>query len=317
MSWYDTAIKLNLSGVSNDGENKPILGHLIDELIQESSIKSRKSPEMVSTNLILSQSNPPLPHLQIQSTNNAIIIDKNKAILDKFLAIKVKSLRILHTEKSKQHQTPNQHISIKKKVDYSNIDRYSKSKTSAENWIPENIRLESINRDLSIAKSNLEDIRFLDEKRKLEQKLSASTDLDKARKEESLGTSKKVSCGCCMQLFLPLNLPQAVSQKAIMDIRNHWSRELLSSTLDSTSKISILSKSSDIQRGTIRYYDQVKVCYFCAQFFQEQELYRPSFQDIKYEERKALHFDAMKREREYWDPLKMCEKDREMEGNTI
>jgi hypothetical protein len=59
-----------------------------------------------------------------------------------------------------------------------------------------------------------------------------------------------------------------------------------------------------------RCYDQVGVCRFCAQFFAEPEEYRPSYQNITFQERKVAYFDQKRREREYWDPLKMLEKDR-------
>ena len=59
-------------------------------------------------------------------------------------------------------------------------------------------------------------------------------------------------------------------------------------------------------------YDQVGVCVFCAQFFYLQEEYRPSFSDIVRQEKKAEYFDNRRREKEYWDPLKMMEKEREV-----
>jgi len=57
-------------------------------------------------------------------------------------------------------------------------------------------------------------------------------------------------------------------------------------------------------------YDQVGVCVFCAQFFQVQEEYRPSYSTIVFQEKRAAYLENKRREEEYWDPLKMMEKDR-------
>jgi hypothetical protein len=73
----------------------------------------------------------------------------------------------------------------------------------------------------------------------------------------------------------------------------------------------ILSDSDAMTSSVPRCYDKVGVCIFCAQFFQEPEEYRPSYQAIVYQEKKSAYFENKRREREYWDPLKMLEKDRE------
>ena len=59
-------------------------------------------------------------------------------------------------------------------------------------------------------------------------------------------------------------------------------------------------------------YNEVRVCFFCAQFFHNQEEYRPSFATIVYEEKKAAYMENKKKELQYWDPLQMVENDREM-----
>ena len=64
-------------------------------------------------------------------------------------------------------------------------------------------------------------------------------------------------------------------------------------------------------------YDEVGVCVFCAQFFHVQEDYRPSFSTIVYQEKRALYYEKKRKEEEYWDPLKMMEKDREMMDKTL
>ena len=57
-------------------------------------------------------------------------------------------------------------------------------------------------------------------------------------------------------------------------------------------------------------YDQVLVCFFCSQFFQSQEEYRPSYADVLHKERKANQLALLEQERQYWDPLRMMDKDK-------
>jgi hypothetical protein len=163
-----------------------------------------------------------------------------------------------------------------------------------------------------------------------------ATEIEKAKNSESLRSTKKISCGCCQFKFLSVNLPLKVSQKAISDIRLKWSNKLTSATvfnnsLPSRSLLPRVAKSplrmqqysaergdyesfesetfeSDFVVPAPRCYDETPVCIFCAQFFRHPEEYRPSFQKIIYDERKAAHMEKRRRELEYWDPLLMMEK---------
>lgn len=136
-----------------------------------------------------------------------------------------------------------------------------------------------------------------------------------------------------LNIVLPSHRSHQVSQKAIIDIRVKWSGGLNSASVfgklpsnteddeadgdvtrlsNSSSHSSIASNENKLTSIT-RCYNEVLVCCFCAQFFHDQEEYRPSFQKIYYEERKATFLENRRREKEYWDPLKMCEKYREEE----
>lgn len=182
----------------------------------------------------------------------------------------------------------------------------------------------------------------------------AISDLERAKNEESLQTTHKIPCSCCLKEFLYVNLPLKVSRKAIIDIRIKWSGKLSSSTvfgeiphLDdfgeggtansgtiggrrtgttvggrtrgfsrttnsaSTTNTDVIGGQPSNLNMVPRCYDEVSVCVFCAQFFHIQEEYRPSFSAITYQERKALHFDNKRKEKEYWDPLEMIKKDRD------
>ncbi len=159
------------------------------------------------------------------------------------------------------------------------------------------------------------------------------SDLDRAKFEESvLKSIHKIPCSCCQKDFLYVNLPLKVSRKAIIDIRIKWSGKLSSATvfgdipsledgtghggtgtMTSTGGKKKKGSNDPGVLGTVpRCYDEVGVCVFCAQFFHVQEEYRPSFQAITYQERKTQHFDNKRKEKEYWDPLEMIKRDRDL-----
>jgi hypothetical protein len=235
------------------------------------------------------------------------------------------------------------------------------SKVTSENWIPEIQRMRSLERDLIVAKENLSDIRLREMGEAREMKQFRVTELERALKAESLGKMTRLSCGCCMLTFLPINLPLKVSQKAILDIRVKWSGGLSSATVfvvpgqpasiangavpqlvegsnttTTTNNMNtitegapdggvvVVAKSSKSQRSFIdkmaerlsvvpRCYDEVPVCTFCAQFFQESEGYRPSYDKIYFEERKANFLATQAQNKLKWDPLLLVERDREQE----
>ena len=76
-------------------------------------------------------------------------------------------------------------------------------------------------------------------------------------------------------------------------------------------KMTYLDKIQERLSRMPRCYADVPICTFCSQFFQNQETYRPSFAAITYTERKTKHIARVGKEKEYWDPLKLVEKDRE------
>jgi hypothetical protein len=216
------------------------------------------------------------------------------------------------------------------------INTSSRNKThSNEAWIPENARMRQFQRDLLVVQEVLQDTKVLEDSLGREMKRLMVSDLDRAKSEEQLDATRKVPCGCCTQMFLKVNLPMKVSRKAIQDIRVLWSGKLTSTNVfrgnsvrditvgadksgkrstaaatSSSSASSGLEEDMSVNGIFPTCYDQVGVCRFCTQFFGEPEDYRPSFQNITFQERKAAHFEQKRREREYWDPLKMLEKDR-------
>lgn len=221
-----------------------------------------------------------------------------------------------------------------------NSSTYGNGKFSSEYGIPDDRRTRSLQRQFITVKQLLEESRSMQKSVDREMRRLAVSDLDRAKSQEALQTIHKVACGCCQLLFLPVNLPTKVSRKAILDNRIKWSGRLNSRTIfggrdtnrsltgseeqwnDTMTKEEIAqaqaAAANDLEEAMIarekvvpRCYDQIGVCIFCAQFFQEPEKYRPSYQQIVYEEKKTAYFQQKEREREWWDPLRMVEKDRE------
>ena len=66
-----------------------------------------------------------------------------------------------------------------------------------------------------------------------------------------------------------------------------------------------------------RCYSEVKVCSFCAQFFRDQDMYRPSYKQIVYQEKKEVYDRNKVLLLEKNDPLKIVERKREIEEAKI
>jgi hypothetical protein len=131
-----------------------------------------------------------------------------------------------------------------------------------------------------------------------------------------------------MQEFCFINLPLAVSHKAIIDIRKNWMLKAAAAKLTAENGNNAPADGApkkpeanwwdeeDTHWSLVpRCYDKVYVCLFCSQHFlhDAQEDYRPSVDSVAYQGRKAAYHEAKRVEREYWDPLRMCDKDRVQE----
>lgn len=241
------------------------------------------------------------------------------------------------------HQTHQSTPLIKRQLEaaekqFASARQTNKAVLSNEAWIPNEYRMKTLGRDISAATDNLQVIQKREISLAREMRRLLVSDLERAQTEERLDATHKQRCECCMQEFLYVNLPLKVSRKAILDIRTKWSGKLSSATVfGGPDPLEIEDETMEMQAdGTMRStsspakskeqramekkvkllssipacYDEVGVCVFCAQFFQVQEEYRPSYLTITQTERKAAAREARRRELEYWDPLKMVEKDR-------
>lgn len=366
LSWYEIALKLRLPDMLEIHKGT-VLESIVAALLRESSIRSRRSIEVVSSGLVAQAKSSSLPpiidgnqspeyimSLSFKSNQPEAITSEPNASFQSQVKSNISHVEIENkTQSIEKEKEKKKHKARRYKQDYNplvqrqleliQLERFGKVKPSSENWVPETIRLRSIYRDIAVAKETLSDLLVLEDTNRKEVKRLSVTALDKARTEESLGCVKKISCGCCLQKFLYVNLPLKVSQKAIIDIRKKWSGGLTSATVfgnkDEEEEINIIENQEDVEEEVIneesevvkkkpkkkqsitderltaipRCYDEVPVCTFCSQFFQKQEAYRPSYMQITYEERLAVFQETRRREKEYWDPLKMCEKDMEKE----
>ena len=86
---------------------------------------------------------------------------------------------------------------------------------------------------------------------------------------------------------------------------------IINPPVQNPAKMTYLEKIQERLSRMPRCYADVPICTFCSQFFQNQETYRPSFAAITYTERKSKYVEMVGKEKEYWDPLKLVEKDRD------
>jgi len=339
VSWFEVALKLRLPElITQNSKDRTILENVVQALVRESSVRCRQSPEVILTGLAAMPKSTTLPHIvdhhqeahhiplprspTLHASSHAHRVDKSK----------VNTARTQHS---------NQNPLIKRQLEavekqYGNSRQSNKVVLSNEAWIPNEIRMKNMKRDISVANETLLVIQKREMSMAREMRRLMVTDLARAQTEESLDATHKMPCECCMQEFLYVNLPLKVSRKAIVDIRTKWSGKLSSATVfggsepgaeeegngggDShegspsktkTKEQRAMERKKQLLSSVPACYDQVGVCVFCAQFFQVQEEYRPSFAAITQTEKRAAIKEARRREREYWDPLKMVEKDRQ------
>jgi type II secretory pathway pseudopilin PulG len=214
----------------------------------------------------------------------------------------------------------------------------------SEFYMPVDLRERMLHRSMEVLRANDETTQRLNTLVQTQQRVKLD-DLRKCHEEEGFKLKKKRACGLCEVKFSEVNLPVAVTIKAIYDLRHTWmlrreaqlvaarEAELAKpgggdaeakgvggggSVMTSSSVTSMAAKAAEnkveakrvmqlVQNGALlqpsRSYDQKRVCSFCAQFFDSDELYRPSFgaklAKLQEEKRQKELADDQK----YWDPL--------------
>ena len=395
LSWYEVAMRLRLPDVVEEGsKDMTVLENMSNAIIKDSSVRARRSSEIIAQGLATMPKKKPLPDITPVSTldgdtlsnrdnrshngsegvmrsadTGSVASSQRTGLHSKKSAnASVKALQELKAEKAeekakakadepkvsraKSHVTlsPEAAAIVQRELDKAREEELKtgksrKPKVTNENWIPDLERARSLERDFKVLKNNLSDVQLREMQERREMKQFQVSELEKARNAESLGQTKRRQCGCCLQNYLPINLPLKVSQKAVLDIRVKWGGKLTSKTVfggtnppigeylattaeptsaatfdssggtNQTSNIpekkkSYLDKLSDRLSVVPRCYSDVPVCTFCAQFFQDQDEYRPSYKQIVRSEKKADFLHTVAREKEYWDPLATVEKER-------
>lgn len=298
------AIKLHLPEMMRDSPFDSVVENMASSLIQESSVRMRRAPDVIVSGLAEKPKSliVPLPPLQTAMSND----DDN--FEERLSAVEETDTIVLQKIKQKGAQISNKYsVAASRQPSEKTAYRPTlpKGKHSSENWIPEQVRFRSIHRDIANAKENLRSTMVLETEQQRELRRFTQTDLQKAKLEEELGTKKKSRCACCLQEYSYVNLVMKIPVKAVIDIRKKWSDGQGGWWDKEDARLSAIP----------RCYEGAGVCRFCSQFFHQQEEYRPSFDTIAYEERRAQYFEAKRHEKEYWDPLKMVEKDREEAEN--
>ena len=129
---------------------------------------------------------------------------------------------------------------------------------SNESWIPMNVRMKMLRRNMAVAKINTESRRQYDDVYgDLDRHDTVMEELERSKRHDLLTrrTRKKLVCALCEMDFNAKNLSNSVSYKAIMDIRLSWGVEI----------------PPDPRYNRFpHWYKPVQVCVFCSQFFQKK-----------------------------------------------
>jgi hypothetical protein len=327
--------------------NKSIVEHLTTTLIESSSTRMRVEPEVLITGLASLPRNKstivlPLPPLIINSPNgtksapgslslsslsspigghgsgrgqedNFNLLQNETKLEQHMLKKHQKKSQIIsqkypshhspirQQQQQQQHRVSQQQQSSPKNNNLLSYHPNNILKPSTENWIPEIVRFRSIHRDLITLESNLQSTIIMETELNRELRSLQINQLEKAHLEEELGVKKKMTCGCCLQLYSHINLPMMIPIKAIIDIRKKWSG----------GERGWWSVDDERIEHMPRCYEGIRICSFCSQFFHHQESYRPSFDQINKEQQLKQRNEMKRVEKEYWDPLKVMEQDRE------
>ena len=338
LTWYEVALKLHLVDImkASQRQSPSVLESLAETLIKDSSIRMRQHPEVFTKGLASFPRMKPMRDISIEMPIEADIAESpsNKKYAAKKLLNSISESNISEhvipvsssfgaaiaaavgsglvsgeLRTSSEAITPLKRASSKKSGTLtlsSSLEFQSNNsigKSSSENWIPEKLRLRSLHRHITVAKETLEDIIMRETGQEREMRRFKRSDLEKAHDEERLGSKKLMKCASCFLLYSYVNLPLKVSNKALVDMRKKWGKDKPDGWW-----FSLDEKLSAVPRC----YEESWVCLWCSQHFQDCEAYRPSFEKQAYHQKKTAFLENKKREKEYWDPLLMCEKDREL-----
>ena len=181
---------------------------------------------------------------------------------------------------------------------------------SSESWIPADIRSRMIQRDLSVAQQNFDDLKAYQTStlREYKRYYKLNFDVDELAKSKALekyGIETRKNCGLCRLSFLSVNLVMAIPLKAVLDIRDSWRR----CNFDNEGLDEI--RVNPNWKKAPACYNEIRVCVFCAQLFdQQQDKYRPSWEAREEEKTRLKRLEEQKIRKVKSDPLAELEKER-------
>lgn len=298
----DISLKLHLPEMVKNDTNKSVMEHMTNALVRDTALRIRREPEIVVSGLAERPRTTPLPPLS--TLNN----DEEGERFEKLSLIEERELQTNMRLRAKAAAMANNLTSTQvpetRKYRPMNLMKQT-TKPSSENWIPEPIRFRSLHRELMTMQENLRSTLSFEKDNSREIRRFQTTELQKTLIQEELQMKKKLKCGCCLQIYSECNLPMKVPIKAILDIRKKW-------TSDKPMTGEEWWRKDDERLSAIpRCYEPVLICTFCAQFFDVQEEYRPSFDTIRREVKRKQYLEAKRLEKQYWDPLKTGEMEME------
>lgn len=248
-SWYEVALKLRLPDIIAKGSaEKSVLDNLVNALVQESSLRTRRSAEVTVSGLCSAQKTVSLPQLETScfdfqtNTANKVFSPSPERVSrprsgDHFkLTVPMSSSKNRPRRQRNKLSADTQAV-IEKQMAVLQNEKFGKSKPSSENWVPEATRFRFLQREILVAKENLSgqclfffsfyknsfnghyiaDLPLTnsgtlkcEDAQARNMKALKMTDVDRARVEKSLGTTKEIPCACCHFKFLYVNLPLKV-----------------------------------------------------------------------------------------------------------
>lgn len=168
LSWYEVALKLHLPELINNGlKNATVIENLVSALVQESSVKSRRAPDVTVTGLATLPKSSSLPTIVDNTMSSPHRRPLTASRQDNELKAAEEELQQIKARMADK-ATPNKAL-IKRQFDQNEVKQYISSKhmnnaklMSNENWIPDDYRFKSLSRNLVAAKETFSDIQALE-----------------------------------------------------------------------------------------------------------------------------------------------------------
>ena len=113
--------------------------------------------------------------------------------------------------------------------------------------------------------------------------LKADKSHDKGKSKQVNGipekSTKKVRCGCCQMLFEEENLPGGVSKMSIARLRNKNDQKNRKKNFQVDVKVPLKDTMPFLMKnGGCETYEMTKVCAFCFQFFEYDDVEESKFE---------------------------------------